>query len=180
MRSIAVPKPSRTAYRYYNTLIFHGYFRAFITVCLLATGGWMLLASQPDPATFQTIRGLHVAFGLFGAYLIAFHVIGYFACSAMKLERVQEARKNMADTGWILLALAVASLVTGLGMFFGEDWSPETFRLLFLVHLFAAGVYPIMAVVHFYYYWRHWKPALGAKPDTAGKARSAAEATGAK
>jgi hypothetical protein len=174
MRSLTVPKPSRLAYRYYHTLIFHGYFRAFVTGCLLLTGAWMGLAKSPDQATFATIRGLHVAFGLFGAYLIAFHMAGYFACPVMKLGRVQEALKNLADTGWILLALAIASLGTGLAMFLGADALPEgLLRGALQLHVFAAIVYPIMAVAHFYYYWTHWKPALrNAKPSASEEERA--------
>jgi len=160
MKSIPVPKPSLDAHRYYNTFLFHGYFRAFVTFCLLLSGGWMFFASGSDAATRSTVKWLHVAFGLFGVYLTLFHLAGYLTCAVMKLERVQEARKNMADTGWILLALMALSVGTGAGLIFGDSLSQKTRGYLVQGHVFAAIVYPAMSIVHFWYYWRHWKPAL--------------------
>ncbi|NUQ55326.1 MAG: hypothetical protein HUU14_05530, partial [Dehalococcoidia bacterium] len=154
------PKPSLAAFRYYNTMIFHGYLRTFITAILAGTGGTLFFADGLDPITKDTLELLHIAFGLLGVYLIAAHVVGFYLNSVMKIPRVREAKKHMSDSGWILVGLAVASLASGVALIWRRDLPPGLRSLTKQVHLFAAITYVVMVVVHFWYYVRHWKPAL--------------------
>jgi hypothetical protein len=183
MKSMKVPRPSLDAFRFYNTMIFHGWLRMFITGVLALTGGTMLFGAPLDPITHDTIETLHVVFGLLGVYLIVAHVVGYYLNSVMKLPKYQAVKKHMSDSGWIMVVLAALSLVSGVALIFGQHLTPERRGLVTQVHIFAALTYLVMVFVHLWYYLRHWKPALrgahsGAAAGTAAGAQANPKATG--
>jgi len=132
----------------------------FVTAILLGTGAWLLLAKGADDIQRRGIAIVHVTFGLFGVYLVAFHLVGYFACSAVHRPRMDAPRANMADTGWILIALLVGSTVSGLVLFLADGIAATTRTRWVQFHVFCAVTYAVASIVHYYYYLNHWKPAL--------------------
>jgi len=168
MKSLPVPRPSTGAVRYYNTLLFHGYFKAFITLLSLVTGTYLLFDQGYYPERHHTIRWMHFLAGWFGVYLVAFHLLGYYLCSAVWKPKMTGARQNLADSGWIMLALMGGSVVTGVMLWQG-GYDRTVMRFVLVLHVGVALCYIALAVTHFHYYWNHWKPALRRKesPESA-------------
>jgi hypothetical protein len=160
MSSIPVPKPAAKAFRFYNTMLFHGYFRTAITVLSIATGAVILFTPQTDWTHYNTYLAIHLIAGFFGVYLVAMHTLGYFLCKTVHHPGMDEPRQQLTDTGWIMVGLVSVSLLTGLSIWLGWFASPGIDRFKRVLHVGSGMCYVILSASHYYYYIRYWKPAL--------------------